>query len=121
MSVGKLWAVCRIIAVLAWVTGLATTAPQLTTIEDTLYKADGGKFSGLVIISWKSFEAADNANVAAQTKTVRVVDGYLRVQLAPSTDAVPGFQYAVRYNTDGKIQWEEIWVVPPSANPLIKV
>lgn len=117
MSVRKAWAVCRIVAMLAWAAA-AVAAPKLTTIEDTLYKADGTKFEGLVIISWKSFEAADTANVAAHVKTVRVVDGYLRVQLVPSTDAVPGFQYAVRYNSNGRIQWEEIWVVPSSAHPL---
>jgi hypothetical protein len=118
MSVRQSRAVCRAVAVFAWALQAALAGPQLTTIEDTLYKADGSKFSGLVIISWKSFEAADTANIAAQTKTVRVVDGYLRVQLAPSTGSVPAFNYAVRYNSDGKIQWEEIWVVPPSSNPL---
>ncbi len=118
MFVRKSWAICRLITVVAWTLRAVMAAPQLTTIEDTLYKADGTKFNGLAIISWKSFEAADTANVAAHVKTVQVVDGYLRVQLAPSTNAVPSFSYTVRYNSNGKVQWDELWAVPASSGVL---
>ena len=31
-------------------------APPVTTIQDTLFKADGTRFSGTLSISWTSFE-----------------------------------------------------------------
>ena len=64
-------------------------APPLTTIQDVLYKADGTRFNGTVTISWNSFEAIDRSAIAQQTITVTVVNGYLHVQLVPTTTA-PG-------------------------------
>src|SRR3954453_10662997 len=51
-------------------------APQpLTTIQDTLYKADGTRFNGSLVISWTTFEAVDHTQILQQTATVQVVDG----------------------------------------------
>ncbi|MCC6861332.1 MAG: hypothetical protein IT158_22380 [Bryobacterales bacterium] len=119
MSVHKLWTACRAAAAGMGILAALAAPPQLTTIEDVIYKADGSRFNGLVTLSWRSFEAADTANVASQVKTVRIVDGNLRVQLIPSTQAVPGFRYLARYNSsDGRIQYEEVWVVPPATVSL---
>jgi hypothetical protein len=93
-------------------------APPLTTIQDVLYKADGSRFSGLVTISWDSFEAGDSSNVAAQTLRVPVTNGYLRVQLVPTTAATTPTTYSVSYNSSGKTQFSEIWSVPPSSVSL---
>lgn len=114
MSIRRAHAFRRLIVLFAGLVSAALAAPQLTTIEDTLYKADGSRFNGLLIISWKTFEAADSASIAAHVKTVRVTDGYLKVQLAPSSTAIPVFTYSVRYNSDGKVQFDETWLVPPS-------
>jgi hypothetical protein len=102
----------------ALLAGLAAAAPTLTTIQDVLYKADGTRFSGTLSISWSSFQAADNSNIVMQTTTVKVIDGNLRVQLVPSSTASPAIVYAVTYNSDGRIQFQENWSVPPSATPL---
>jgi hypothetical protein len=93
-------------------------APGLTTIQDVLYKADGTRFSGTLTISWKSFQAADNSAIVTQSSTVKVVDGNLRVQLVPTTASTPPASYGVRYNSDGRVQFEETWNVPPSSQPL---
>src|SRR5579864_5863611 len=92
--------------------------PRLTTIEDTLYKADGTRFNGLVIISWNSFEADNLANIVSQSLTVKVVDGNFRVLLAPTTDSNPPTYYSVKYNSEGKVQFEETWVVGAVSTPL---
>ena len=102
----------------ALLAGFAAAAPTLTTIQDVLYKADGTPFSGTLSISWSSFQAADNSNIAMQTTTVRVINGNLRVQLVPSSTADPAILYAVTYNSDGRVQFQESWSVPPSATPL---
>ena len=42
---------------------------------------------------------------------MKVVDGNFRVQLVPTTDSNPPTYYTVKYNSDGKIQFQETWVV----------
>ena len=62
-------------------------APTLTTIVDTLYKADGTRFEGVAQIEWKSFQAADGSEIPQQTLNVKVVSGNLRVALVPTVNA----------------------------------
>ncbi len=96
----------------------AYAGPPLTTIQDVLYKADGTRFSGVLTISWNSFQAVDNSSIVMQSTTVKVVDGNLRVQLVPSTTATPAGAYSVTYNSDGRVQFQERWAVPSSGRPL---
>jgi hypothetical protein len=83
-----------------------------------LYKADGSKFTGLVQIAWTSFEAADHSNITTHNLTVRIVDGALKVKLVPTTNSTPAAYYSVKYNSDGKVQFQETWAVPPSSLAL---
>jgi hypothetical protein len=92
--------------------------PPLTTIQDVLYKADGTRFSGVAIIEWRGFEASDASVVPTQFVTLQIRNGNLRVQLVPTTNASSGAYYSVRYNSDGKVQFSEIWAVRPSSTPL---
>src|SRR4051812_197705 len=90
-------------------------APQpLTVIQDTLYKADGTRFNGSIIISWTTFEAIDHTQVMQQTATSQIVNGNLHVSLVPTTTATPVAFYTVAYNSDGRIQFTETWAVPSS-------
>jgi hypothetical protein len=43
----------------------AQSSPALTTISDTIYRADGSAASGMVLISWPSFQTAEGDAVAA--------------------------------------------------------
>ncbi len=106
-------------AMMIWLaTGALWAAPSLTTIQDVLYKADGSLFNGLLFIEWRGFETQEGSNIPTQRVTVKVVNGVLRVQLAPTTTATPPTFYRVRYSSDGRVQFEETWAVPPSARPL---
>jgi hypothetical protein len=96
----------------------ALSAPTLTTIQDVLYKADGTRFNGTLVITWNSFQAADNSTIVKQSTTVRVSDGNLRVQLVPSTSATPATFYSVTYNSDGRVQFKETWSVPAGGQPV---
>ena len=96
----------------------ALAGPPLTTIQDTLYKADGTRFNGIVNIAWGSFEASDQSAIANQLITAKVVNGRLNVQLVPNTTSTPTVFYSVTYNSDGRVQFNETWAVPPSASPL---
>jgi hypothetical protein len=97
---------------------MAVATPPLTTIQDVLYRADGTHFQGIATISWQSFEAVDSTNIPPQTITVKIVDGFMRVQLVPTTNAITPASYTVVYNSDGKAQFAENWIVPPSNVPL---
>lgn len=107
---GLLWAVLT-----AW---CALAAPPLTTIQDVLYKADGTRFNGTLSIAWTSFQATDTSAIVTQSTTVKVVDGNLRVQLVPTTSVTPAVYYSVTYNSDGRVQFQETWSVPSSAQPV---
>src|SRR5438552_8208313 len=98
----------------AWLASSALAGPPLTTIQDVLYKADGTRFNGTLTISWTSFEASDRSAITTQSLTVTVVGGNLRVQLVPTTAAVPAASYSVKYNSDGRVQFGETWAVPAS-------
>jgi hypothetical protein len=96
----------------------ALAGPPLTTIQDTLYKADGTRFSGTAVITWRSFEAADTSNIPNQSLSVKITEGTLRVQLVPTTTSTPPTTYTVVYNSDGKVQFTETWSVPASTRAL---
>lgn len=93
-------------------------APVLTTIQDTLYKADGTLLNGVVIITWPSFIAADGSKIVAQTLTVPVLSGYFQVSLVPTVGASGAVAYSVRINSAGKNESTEMWSVPQSSTPL---
>jgi hypothetical protein len=93
-------------------------APPLTQIQDVLYRADGSTFNGTATISWRSFVAADTTSIPANSVTVPVQQGSLRVRLVPTTNASSGAYYVVRFNTDRKTQFTEFWAVPPSGLPV---
>ena len=110
--------ISRLFFAAALLTTRALAAPPLTTIQDALYKADGRPFNGTLSISWSSFEAIDGSAIAMQVITTTVVNGILSVQLVPTTTATPPAVYTVKYNSDGRIQFEETWAVPSSVLPL---
>jgi hypothetical protein len=95
----------------------AAQQPPLTTIRDTVYRADGSPFNGVALIQWRSFQASNNANIGSQSLTVRIVNGQLYVRLTP-TATTAGAYYQVRYNSDGQFQFTEFWAVPPSSLTL---
>ena len=108
----------RKLAGLALLAGSLMAAPRLVTIQDTLYKADGTKFNGVLLIDWRSFQTSDNLTVPTQSLVIPVTDGVLRVLLTPSTTAQGSAHYDVRYNSDGRVLFVEKWNVPPSTAVL---
>jgi hypothetical protein len=93
-------------------------APALTTIVDTLYKADGTRFEGVAQIEWKSFQASDGSEIPQQTLNVKVVAGNLRIALVPTVNASKPVTYTVKFNSNGRTQFTEYWSVPTSTTPL---
>jgi len=109
----------RLLVAAAWLAASAVAAPPLSTIQDVLYKADGSRFNGTLTITWKSFQPADSTAIVAQGSTVvNVLNGYLQVQLVPSTSATPVATYSVTYTSNGRAQFREVWVVPATTQVL---
>src|SRR5579872_764154 len=96
----------------------AGAQPALTTIQDILYRADGTRFNGTLYITYNSFLTGDAQNIATANLTVPIVNGVLKVALAPTTTGSAGAQYEVTFNYAGIDQFSEIWAVPPSTVPL---
>lgn len=85
-----------------------------TTIEGTVYLANGRPASGTLLLSWPAFTTAANQVVAAGRMNVNIgVDGLLNVALAPNVGASPAglFYTAVFHLSDGTTS-TEYWVVP---------
>jgi hypothetical protein len=107
------------VLVLAGWTWLPVQAlPPLTQIQDVVYNANGRPFQGTLTVQWKAFQASDGTTVAANQVTLPLVNGVLNLRLVPTTTAAAGAFYSVRYQTDGRSQFSELWTVPPSAANL---
>ena len=76
--------------------------PNLTTVSDTVYRADGNAASGMVLISWPSFQTAEGDVVAAGNQSVTLgVAGTFLAQLVPNVGATPaGTFYVVVFQLD---------------------
>src|SRR5579871_5094610 len=99
--------------------GLAYGQTGLTTIQDTLFRADGTLFNGSLTIQWSTFDTNNIGTIVQQSESVQVVNGNLLVQLVPNATAVPPANvYTVHYQSDGREQFAETWTVPSSAVPL---
>lgn len=96
----------------------AVSAPPVTTIDDTLYKADGAPFQGVLMINWRSFEGPGASNIPTNSLTVQVKAGRLYVKLVPTTTSAVAAYYSVRYVSSGSVQFTELWSVPPSETAL---
>ena len=108
----------KLLVLLVAAAGLACGQPALTTIQDILYRADGARFSGTMLINWSSFLAGDTSNIATANLTLPIVNGVLNVRLVPTTTASAGAQYHVTYASGGINQFTEVWAVPPSGSAL---
>src|SRR2546430_12457481 len=43
---------------------------------------------------------------------------YIRARLVPTADSIPSIFYNVKYNSDGKIQFQQTWSVGVASTPL---
>jgi hypothetical protein len=81
----------------------------LSTISDTVYRADGNPASGVLLIAWPPFTTANGVPVAAGNKSVTLgMNGSMTVQLTPNSGATPaGTLYTVVYQlTDATVKIE---------------
>jgi len=88
-----------------------------TTVQGTVYLANGQVGAGTLVLSWPAFTTANGQSVAADSVTVTIApDGFVSVNLAPNQGATPAGLYytAVYYLGDGTTT-TQYWVVPAAA------
>ena len=110
-----------LVAMALWMATVSTPVqaqgPALTTISDTVYRADGRPASGTALIAWPSFQTADGDVVAAGKQSVAIgPGGAFTAQLAPNAGASPaGTYYVVVFQLgDGTVR-TEYWSVPTTS------
>ncbi len=109
-------AVCALAMTLAAVA--MAQAVSTTTVQGTVYLANGQPGAGTLLISWPSFTTAAGQAVAADKITVAIgTDGFLSVNLAPNLGATPaGEFYTAVYDMSDGTTSTQYWVVPAAAN-----
>ena len=116
------WIVCMAL-LLGWMGNRAAMAQGVTTttVQGTVYLADGTPGSGTLLVSWPAFTTASNQAVAAGNTVVTIgADGFLSVNLAPNLGANPAGLYytAVFHLSDGTVD-TQFWVVPAAASATL--
>jgi hypothetical protein len=114
--IGRGVAVCVLAMTLA-VMAIAQ-AVSTTTVQGTVYLANGQPGAGTLLISWPSFTTAAGQAVAADSITVAIgTDGFVSVNLAPNLGAAPaGEFYTAVYDMSDGTTSTQYWVVPAAAN-----
>jgi lysophospholipase L1-like esterase len=100
-------------------TAPATPIPT-TTVQDTVYRADGTAAGGTVLINWPAFVTASGSSVAAGSTSVTLgANGSLSVALVANSGSIPmGSYYTVVFHLNDGTESRSYWVVPVSANPV---
>ena len=106
-----------LLIVLALVGVASAQAVNTTTVQGTVYLANGQPASGTVLVSWPAFTTASNQAVTADSVTVTIAaDGFMSVNLAPNLGATPaGLYYTAVYHLSDGTTSTEYWVVPAAA------
>lgn len=115
------WALLALLLAL-W-TGVSAAQVGTTTVQDTIYRADGTPAGGTVLVNWTAFTTAGGSSVPAGSTSATIGSGgVLTIALAPNAGATPMGSYytAVFHLNDGSTS-REYWVIPaavPGAGPV---
>ena len=122
-AIGAVWQAALAALVIAAALSPLRAAAQVntTTVQGTVYRADGSPASGTVLLSWPSFTTPQNQAVAAGSLNAAIgANGFLSVSLTPNAGALPAGSYytAVYHLSDGTVN-PEYWVVPAAPTASI--
>ena len=101
--------------------GAVAQSLSTTTVQGTVYLANGLPGSGTLQISWPAFNTAASQPVAAGKVTASIgADGFVSVNLAPNLGSLPaGLYYTAIYHLSDGTTSTEYWVVPAAAQASI--
>ena len=115
-----------LVGLVVWVLAAMLAGPvclaqvATTTVQDTIYHADGTAAHGTVIVSWPAFTTPAGQSVpAGSTSATLSSAGALSLNLAPNAGASPiGSYYTAVYHLDDGTISREYWVLPVSSFPV---
>jgi hypothetical protein len=92
-------------------------AVSTTTVQGTVYLANGQAGAGTLDVSWPAFTTANGQAIAAGRISATIgQDGFVSVNLAPNLGATPaGLYYTAVYQMSNGSTSTEYWVVPAAA------
>jgi hypothetical protein len=96
-------------------------AVSTTTVQGTVYLANGQAGAGTLDVSWPAFTTAQGQAVTAGRASVTIApDGFVSVNLAPNLGAMPaGLYYTAIYHLSDGTTSTEYWVVPAAAQAAL--
>ncbi len=103
-----------LVAMMAGWMNLAEAQVATTTVQDTVYSANGTPASGTVLVSWNAFTTAAGQAVPSGTLSTTIgAGGVLTIALAPNVGSMPTGSYytAVYHLSDGSTS-RAYWGVP---------
>jgi trimeric autotransporter adhesin len=103
-----------LVAMMAGCFNTAVAQVATTTVQDTVYSANGTPASGTVLVNWNTFTTAEGQPVPAGSTSATIgAGGQLTIALAPNAGSTPIGSYytAVFHLSDGTTS-REFWVVP---------
>jgi hypothetical protein len=85
-----------------------------TTVQDTVYSANGTPATGSVVVSWNAFTTASGQSVPAGSTSATIgAGGLLTIALAPNAGSTPmGSYYTAVFHLGDGTTSREYWVVP---------
>jgi hypothetical protein len=108
---------CGMCIVLAVMAGAALAQSiSTTTVQGTVYLANGSPGSGTLQVIWPAFTTASNQVVTAGKLTVNIgADGFVSVNLAPNLGSSPaGLYYTAIYHMNEGTTNTEYWLGDPA-------
>ena len=103
--------------------GVAALAQSVstTTVQGTVYLANGSPGSGTLQLSWPAFTTASSQAIAAGKITAAIgADGFVSVNLAANLGSSPaGLYYTAIYHMSDGTTSTEYWVVPAAPQATI--
>lgn len=120
----RAWTLAAVVGMMAFAVVLPlrlTAQIRTTTVQGTIYRADGTPATGTLLISWPAFTTPQNHAIAAGTTSAAIgADGFVSVNLTPNAGSLPAGNYytAVYHLGDGTVN-SEYWIVPDSGTAAI--
>jgi hypothetical protein len=109
---------------LVWMTLCGVSSAQAvstTTVQGTVYLANGAPGAGTLSLSWPSFTTGSGQLVTAGHLVVTIApDGFVSVNLAPNVGATPaGLYYTAVYHMSDGTTSTQYWVIPAAAQASV--
>lgn len=103
-----------LVAMMAGWMNLAEAQVATTTVQDTVYSANGTPASGTVLVSWNAFTTAGGQSVPSGNLSATIgAGGVLTIALVPNAGSMPmGSYYTAVYHLSDGTTSREYWVVP---------